>query len=271
LQEALELDLRSAYIEAQCLLQAVLQVLPVYFLAHPEQCLNDAQHAQFLALFNRRLSGEPVAYILGVREFYGLNLTVTPDTLIPRAETELLVEQALLRIPLRHKLCMLDLGTGSGAIALSIAYMRPEIDVVAVDRSEAALRVAQHNAQKLGLTNIRWLHSDWFGALHGEQFDLIVANPPYIAANDVHLTCGDLRFEPRSALVAGGIDGLDDIRHISAQSCNYLNKGGWLLLEHGYNQAPQVQQILNQNGFIEVFSVNDLAGIARVSGGEYLP
>jgi release factor glutamine methyltransferase len=161
---------------------------------------------------------------------------------------------------------ILDMGTGSGAIALSIAHARPNAEVVAVDSSSAALEVAQFNAQRLNLGNVRLLHSDWFGALQGERFDIIVSNPPYIAADDAHLTQGDVRFEPPSAL-ASGADGLDDIRRICAQAKAHLNPGAWLLLEHGYDQAAQVRALLQQAGFTEVFSARDLAGIERVSGG----
>ena len=266
LESALNLDLGSARIEAQCLLQNALQVNRAWLLSHPEQPLNVEQHARYSALFERRLSGEPVAYILGEREFYGLTFKVTPATLIPRPETELLVDLALQRIPKQSACRVLDLGTGSGAIALSIAHARPDTDVVAVDASEGALEVAQYNAQQLNLDNVRLIVSDWFDALQGERFDLIVSNPPYVAADDTHLAQGDLRFEPRTAL-ASGADGLDDIRRISTQAKAYLNVNGGLLLEHGYDQAARVRALLQQAGFSGVFSARDLSGIERVSGG----
>lgn len=262
----LDLDASSARIEAQCLLQAVLQVNRAYLLSHPEQSLNEKQLSRYRVFLERRLAGEPIAYILGKREFYGLNFKVTPATLIPRSETELLVELALQRIPQGGVFRMLDLGTGSGALALSIAYARPDVAVVAVDASSAALEVAQFNTQNLGLKNVRCLHSDWFTALHGERFDLIVANPPYVADDDTHLMQGDLRFEPRSALAAGA-DGLDDIRRIIAQAQAHLNPDAWLLLEHGHDQAVRVRDLLQQAGYISVFSARDLADIERVSGG----
>jgi release factor glutamine methyltransferase len=282
LQAALNLDPGSARIEVQCLLQAVLQVNRAYLLTHPEQMLEPDQLARYTALLERRLGGEPIAYLLGEREFYGLAFKVSPATLIPRPETELLVELALERIPLspdrtaghsakpasgrESKFRVLDLGTGSGAIALSIAHARPDAEVVAVDASAAALDVAQSNLRRLRLGNVRVLESDWFSALQGEHFDMIVSNPPYIAAGDEHLGQGDLRFEPRTAL-ASGADGLEDIRRICSRAKAHLNPGGWLLLEHGYDQAGQVRELLRQSGFGGVFSARDLAGIARVSGG----
>ena len=266
LQQTLNLDLQSARIDVQCLLQSALQVNHAYLLTHPEWCLDDEQYVRYTTLFERRLCGEPIAYLLGEREFFGLNFSVSPATLIPRPETELLVELALQRIPTQGEFRVLDLGTGSGAIALSIAYHRPDIEVVAVDQSVAALEIAKNNAQKLDLKNVRLLHSDWFVALQGERFDMIVSNPPYIAVDDLHLAQGDLRFEPSTALVVGG-DGLDDIRHICSQAKKYLNEYGWLLFEHGYNQASAVRAILQQESFSSVFSDVDLAGIERVSGG----
>ncbi len=266
LKAALNIDFNTANIDVRCLLQAVLQVNHAYLLGHSEQQLTAEQHARYSALFERRLSGEPIAYILGEREFFGLPFKVTPATLIPRPETELLVELALQRIPQQGVSRVLDMGTGSGAIALSIAHERPNAEVIAVDAFGAALEVAQFNAQQLDLKNVKLIRSDWFTALHNERFDVIVSNPPYIAFDDAHLTQGDLRFEPHTAL-ASGTHGLDDIRHICTQAKNHLNVNGWLLLEHGYNQAESVCELLKQSGFSEVFSVKDLAGIERVSFG----
>ena len=273
LEVALKLDTGSARIEVQCLLQAVLQVNRAWLLTHPEHLLDDEQYARYTALFERRMGGEPLAYILGEREFFGLIFKVSPATLIPRPETELLVELALQHIPSSpsqrrgmNKFRVLDLGTGSGAIALSIAHTRPDIEVVAVDESQNALEVARENALRLNVGNVGLLQSDWFSALGGERFDLIVANPPYIADGDAHLTRGDLRFEPSTAL-ASGADGLDDIRLIIAQAKAHLNPGGWLLFEHGYDQAEQVRALLEQAGFSGIFSARDLSGIERVTGG----
>ncbi len=266
LESTLGLDSGTARIEIQMLLQQVLGVSRAHLLAHPEQVLDEAQTAAYRALLQRRLAGEPLAYILGEREFFGLNFNVTPATLIPRPDTELLVELALQRIPLRDAFRVLDLGAGSGAIALSIAHARPDIEVTAVDASPEALEVARENARRLNIANVRLLQSDWFSALAGERFDLIVSNPPYIAENDAHLAQGDLRFEPRAAL-ASGADGLDDIRRIVAGAKQHLNPGGRLLFEHGYDQAARVRELLLREGYTEVFSARDLAGIERVSGG----
>jgi len=280
LEVALGLDSGTARIEVQMLLQQVLGVTRAYLLAHPEQALDEAQAAAYCALLQRRLAGEPLAYLLGEREFYGLMFRVTPATLIPRADTELLVELALQRIPQpspqpspacgRGSLFRaLDLGTGSGAIALSIAHMRPDAEVTAVDASPEALGVARENARSLNVGNVRLLRSDWFSALAGERFDLIVSNPPYIADGDAHLAQGDLRFEPRGAL-ASGADGLDDIRRIVADAKEHLHTGGWLLFEHGYDQAERARELLGAAGYAGVFSARDLAGIERVSGGTTL-
>lgn len=260
LAAALQLDAGSARIEVQCLLQAVLKVNRAYLLTHPERVLSENESARYAELFNRRLQGEPIAYLLGAREFYGLEFKVTPDTLIPRPDTELLVELALQRIPCGGR--VLDMGTGSGAIALSIAHARPDVEVVAVDASVAALAVASENARRLQTNNVRLLQSDWFSAFADERFDLIVSNPPYIEADDPHLS--QLRFEPREAL-ASGSDGLDDIRQIISEAANHLNPGGWLMLEHGYDQAERVRQLLHQAGFLGVSSLRDLAGIERAT------
>lgn len=250
----------------QCLLQKILHVPRVYLFAHPERCLSDAEFAHYKELLQRRLHGEPIAYILGEREFYGINLKVTPATLIPRADTELLVELALQRVPLHQHCAVLDLGTGSGAIALAIAQACPQAEVLACDASAAALAVAQENARTLGIVNASFVQSDWFAALDTRRFMLIASNPPYIAAGDPHLAQGDVRFEPISALTSG-LDGLDDIRHIIAQSSSHLLPGGWLLLEHGYDQAARVRGLLQEAGFDDVFSACDIAGIERASGG----
>jgi len=271
LQTTLSLAAQEARSETQLLLQHALSVNRAYLLAHPEQELDATQAAAYRALLQRRLAGEPIAYILGEREFFGLLLKVTPATLIPRPETELLVEQALRHIPTSASKSgdvfrVLDLGSGSGAIALSIAHAHPDAEVTVVDASIEALAVARENARRLNIVNTRFVQSDWFARLAGERFDLIVANPPYIADGDAHLAQGDLRYEPRSAL-ASGADGLDDLRRIIGGANAHLTTGGWLLLEHGYDQAAAVRDLLLSAGLDGVFSATDLAGIERVSGG----
>ncbi len=264
LETALGLDASTARIEVQCLLQHVLNVNRAYLLTHPERILDACESDRYLSLFERRLRGYPIAYLLGVREFFGLDFSVTDATLIPRADTELLVETALHHLPEQGSL--LDLGTGSGAIALSVAHQRPDAVVVAVDASPSALQVARDNALRLNLSHVRLQESDWFSQLPGERFDLIVSNPPYIEEGDIHLSQGDVRFEPLSAL-ASGKDGLDDIRRIVACAREHLNAGGWLMFEHGYDQAARVRELLLCAGFGEVSSHRDLAGIERVTIG----
>lgn len=268
LAATLNLDPRESRLEAQILLcHAILQPR-AYLAAHDRDPLPPQQVAAFAALLQRRLLGEPVAYILGEREFYSLNFKVTPAVLIPRPETELLVELALERLPADHPCRVLDLGTGSGAVAVTLALHRPEAEVVAVDQSAAALEVARENAQRLGAGKLRLIQSDWYSAVAGETFDLIVSNPPYVAAADPHLSQGDLRFEPTTAL-ASGRDGLDDIRAIVRGAAAHLKPGGWLLFEHGYDQAGACRELLLQAGFEQVASATDLADIARVSYGQW--
>ena len=252
--------------DARVLLRHALGVDAVYLIAHAGDAMNAAQHERFITLVARRRAGEPVAYITGTREFYGLEFAATPAVLIPRPETELLVEWALQRFAPEAQSRVLDLGTGSGCIAISIAHERQRADVCAVDCSEAALEVARSNAQRHRIGNVTFLHSDWFAALGTQRFDCIVSNPPYIAAGDAHLAQGDLRFEPARAL-ASGTDGLDAIRLIVAQAPQYLQAGGWLAFEHGYDQAARCRQLLQEAGFTQVFSQRDLAGIERISGG----
>jgi len=266
ISHALVIDLTTARIEVQSLLQHVLGVERAYLLAHPERLLDEIQEAELDDLLRRRLHGVPIAHLLGEREFFGLNLKVTPATLIPRPDTELIVELALHRISHAQPSRVLDMGTGSGAIALAIAKHKSNAEVVAVDASPDALKIAIENAQRLEIANVTFMHSDWFSVLAGQRFELIVSNPPYIASDDIHLSQGDLRFEPLSAL-ASGVDGLDDIRRIIADAPDYLVENGYLLLEHGYDQAEAVRELLIRRGFVEVCSQKDLAGIERVSGG----
>lgn len=266
LARALTLQAAEARIEVQMLLQRVLTVSRAYLLAHAERILDDAQYAQYQVLLQRRMKGEPMAYILGEREFFGLNFKVTPATLIPRPDTELLVELALQHLRKDQPNYILDLGTGSGAIALAVAYSAPGAKVTACDFSPAALVVATENAATLKIPNVEFIESHWYDNFAGRKFSMIVSNPPYINADDPHLALGDVRFEPATALVAGK-DGLDDIRLIITGAQSHLLPGGWLMLEHGYDQAGRVRELLQQAGFNEIFSASDLAGIERVSGG----
>jgi release factor glutamine methyltransferase len=265
--QQLALEASDAKFEAQLLLQNTLNVNRAWLLAHELDILPSKAIADFEALLTRRLLGEPVAYILGYREFYGLNLTVTPDTLIPRPDTETLVEAALEKTPADTSCSILDLGTGTGAVALAIAKHRPQAQVMAIDASKAALRIAEHNAKQLGLAHVRFTLSHWFSAVESDRFNLIVSNPPYIEQHDPHLSQGDLRFEPISAL-ASGTDGLDDIREIIAHSLIHLLPQGWLMLEHGYNQAELVADLMAENGLIEIKTIQDLGGNDRVTIGK---
>ena len=298
-------EAETAKLEAQLLLQHALNVNRAWLIAHEYENLAPSIEAAYRAMLERRLNGEPIAYILGYREFYGLKLKVSVDTLIPRADTETLVEAALARVALlltpspqpsptggegvtstqgladsspspqrgrgvgERGSCdtsILDLGTGTGAIALAIAKHHPQAYVTALDASQAALDIAIENAKNLEIANVKFILSDWFSALNNEKFDLIVSNPPYIEADDSHLKQGDLRFEPLSAL-ASGADGLDAIRTIINQAPQHLNPHGWLMLEHGYNQADKVAALLKQAGFSEINHAKDLAGITRVTLG----
>jgi len=247
--------------EARLLLARATGFSEASVLAHPERELPAEAEARFRDFAARRARGEPVAYILGEKEFHGLPLAVTPAVLIPRPETELLVELALGE-PFGGAL---DLGTGSGAVALALKHGRPQARVVGVERSAAALAVAQRNAVRLGL-DVELRHGLWFEPLAGERFDLVVANPPYVSEGDPHLAEGDVRFEPHSALVAGG-DGLEAIREILREAPAYLTPGARLLLEHGMGQDAAVRELLAAAGLEAVRSWPDLAGIARVSGG----
>lgn len=268
----------DARLEAQLLLQHALNVNRAWLIAHENDALQPNIHAVFEALLNRRLAGDPMAYILGSREFYGLDLLVTPDTLIPRPDTETLVEAALAKIQpsettqelscrRNYELIVLDLGTGTGAIALAIAKNRPQASITAVDASNGALEVAKKNAQNLRINNIEFVLSNWFESLTNQKFDVIVSNPPYIEENDAHLTQGDLRFEPISAL-ASGADGLDDIRQIINDCLIYLNPQGWLMLEHGYTQASQVVDLMADAGLTNIETIKDLGNNDRVTIGK---
>lgn len=258
----------SAPYEANLLLMSLLSVNRAWLIAHQGDALPANTYTAFEALIKRRLDGEPIAYILGEREFFGLRLKVTPDTLIPRPDTETLVEAALATIPADSSPSrILDLGTGTGAIALAIASKRPYAQIIAVDASAGALKVAQENALNLQIPNVTLILSNWFAALAGKTFDVIISNPPYIETNDAHLSQGDVRFEPLTALVSGA-DGLDDIRHIISQATQHLNPQGWLVFEHGYNQAHAVAILLAQASFHHIQTIKDLGGNDRVTLGQ---
>ena len=266
LVSALTMSAAEARFEIQLLLAHVLRVNRAWLIAHADEVLSTDNYTLYQHYFRRRLQAEPIAYIFGEKEFYGMVFKVTPDVLIPRPDTELLVSSALSRIPVNSVMHILDLGTGSGAIAISVASLRPLAQVVAVDKSQAALAVAQANAVRLGVENISFLASDWWQQLPGDaKFDIIISNPPYIAEQDVHLLA--LGFEPASALTAG-VSGLDDLRFIIASAPNYLNRAGYLLLEHGYNQAHVVSSLLDAAGFVGVKVERDLGGVERVSLGQ---
>ncbi|MEB1529193.1 peptide chain release factor N(5)-glutamine methyltransferase [Xanthomonas sp. WHRI 7945] len=252
--------------DAEALLIHALQRDRAWLFAHARDPLPASGVQGFGELLERRAQGEPVAYLTGRRGFWTLDLAVGPATLIPRADTERLVELALERVDAAPGRRIADLGTGSGAIALALASERPQAQVLATDLSEAALAVAQANARAHRLDNVAFAHGAWLAPLAGQRFDLIASNPPYIAAGDPHLAQGDLRYEPASAL-ASGADGLDDIRQIVAAAPAHLLPGGWLLLEHGWDQGEAVRALLTGAGFDAVATHQDLEARDRVSLG----
>ena len=262
------LDSESPRLDAEVLLAHALQQPRSHLLAWPEKHLSGAQHAAFRQLLQRRCNGEPVAYLTGEREFWSLSLGVTKDTLIPRPETETLVALALERIPADSPQLIADLGTGSGAIALAIARERPRCRVIATERAPAALAVAEENARRLGITTVSFQRGSWCEPLGSLQADLIVSNPPYIAAADPHLSRGDVRFEPRGALAAGPT-GMDDLTAIAACASCHLKPGGWLLMEHGFDQGELTRQLLEDTGFSQVLDYRDNASLARVISGQW--
>ena len=263
LKAALELATEAVgRVDAQVICAHMLGVNRAYLAAHPMQVLTETQDARIDMMVAQRSMGHPIAYLVGKREFYSRDFSVGPEVLIPRPETETLVEQALRRDASR----VLDLGTGSGAIAVTLALERPGSLVTATDKSQAAIQVARSNAADLG-ARVEFLQGEWYAPVAGRRFDLIVSNPPYVAQGDPHLTQGDLRFEPAQALTDGSADGLGSIREIVAGARDHLNPGGFVLIEHGYDQAPAVAALLAKAGFTDLISAPDLAGIPRVAGG----
>jgi release factor glutamine methyltransferase len=257
----------SAKLDAQVLLLNILQKPRSYLFTWPEKQLTDQQYQAFQHACERRLQGEPVSHITGCREFWSLQLEVNPTTLIPRPDTETLVELALeCEVPKNAK--VLDLGTGTGAIALALGSEMPTWDITAVDRIDDAVALAKRNQQRLAINNVSVEQSNWFSALKNKKFDLIVTNPPYIEHDDVHLYQGDVRFEPLSALVADDA-GMADIKQIITQSRDYLHASGYLLIEHGFEQSAAVRHIFNQMAFINVSTVKDLGNNDRVTFGQW--
>ena len=258
-------DTESPDIDSQMLLCHVLECTTTYLHTWSEQVLNDEQQAEFTALIQQRSEGKPVAHLTGQRGFWSLDLAVTPDTLIPRPDTELLVTLALEK--LRPDMRVVDLGTGTGAIALSLAQENPTVAIFAMDYSWGTLKVAKQNAQSHKLNNVLFWQGSWLTAVADNSLDMVVSNPPYIEADDPHLSQGDVQFEPLSAL-ASGADGLDDIRQIVEQARRCLKPSGWLMVEHGYHQANQVQQLFRDAGFVDVTSQPDYGGNDRVVMGK---
>lgn len=267
LQRALhELELTSSTprLDAEVLVMHVCDLDRRHLIMLDQIALTGDQQLKLENLLERRKQGEPVAYLIGMREFWSMELNVSPATLIPRPETELLVEKALEQIPLTAEWTITDLGTGSGAIALSLAKERPRCRVIATDISPTALEIAKTNGEISRLTHIEFRLGGWFAPLAGEMLDIIVSNPPYVRADDAHLQQGDVRFEPAIALVSGN-DGLDAIRHLAENAQKFLRPNGWLMLEHGLDQAGAIEELLHHHGYRDIVFHQDLAGHARVA------
>jgi len=269
LGQAIRLERREARLEARVLTAHALGVSRAWLIAHDQDALNPNQIDAMENLIARRERGEPVAYILGEKEFYGRMFRVTPDVLIPRPETELLLEAAFERLPKDQALDVLDIGAGSGCISITVALERPIWSVTAVDISYSTLCIARENAQRLG-ARVCILQSDLYDALGARRFDLILSNPPYITQDDPHLQQGDVRFEPMLAL-ASGEDGLDALRRLIQAAPLHLCPDGWLMFEHGWNQADSARELMAQSGFMNVESLPDLAGHNRVTLGQWKP
>jgi release factor glutamine methyltransferase len=254
----------SARLEAELLMGLVLKKPRAFLHARPEHCLSEPEAECYETLLRRRFAGEPIAYMTGIREFWSMPLKVTPDVLIPRPETELLVEKALLRLPGDEDVRVLDLGSGSGAVSLALAKERPRASVIGVDISRAALEVARTNARLQKLDNVEFRESDWFDAVRGEKFHIVLGNPPYVAEDDSHLARGDALFEPRLAL-DGGAGGMECFRAIIDRAHNYIVRQGWLLLEHGPDQHMPLRRLLEAQHYHEITIHKDAAGHDRVT------
>lgn len=255
----------SPQVDARVLLAAALEQSQTFLYTWPDKALSSGQLARFESWVERRVAGEPVAYITGWRDFWSLRLKVSPATLIPRPETELLVEQVLaLNLPEGARIC--DLGTGTGAIALALASERPDCAVTGVDVVQDAITLAQENAVLNGIGNATFLHSSWFAALSGQRFDVLVSNPPYVESQSAYLSMGDVRFEPDSALTSGD-DGLEDIRYILANAHSYLQPAGWLLFEHGYQQGAAIRTLFDAHEYQKIQTLQDLNGLDRITFG----
>ena len=269
LEQAFATQEVASHFEAELLLAHILQQPRSYLRAHSEQEVTPAHAQQFAELIKRRSRGEPIAYILGKQEFWSLEFTVTRDTLIPRPDTELLVETTLELLPKEEKITIADLGTGSGAIAIALAHERPQWQFYAIDESEEALQIAQMNAEKHKATNITFAHGHWCAALPKDLlFDVIVSNPPYIAEDEWSQYVAGLQYEPKSALTSGQ-DGLNAIREIIREAKAHLKSGGYLILEHGYNQGPGVCQLLKSAKYAKIYTIPDLSSKERITLGRY--
>ena len=259
----------TAGLDAQVLLSHILQCNTAHLLAWPEKKLNREQIANYRQLIQQRQQGVPVAHLTGLREFWSLNFSVNDSTLIPRPETETLIEFILDKFSDREKIKLLDMGTGTGAIAITIATEKPGWEIFASELIEDALKLARDNSNSHQTSNITFIHSDWFNNIKHNDFDIIVSNPPYIANDDPHLLAGDVRFEPQSALSAG-TTGMNDIEHLCAHAKNHLTQNGWLIVEHGYNQKQLVADCFAENGYVEIEHKNDLSGHIRMTAGKKL-
>ena len=260
----------SPSVDAKVILANILGKSQTYLFTWPDKTLDDTEWTRFEVAVAKRKRGEPVAYIIGKRDFWTLSLFTSPDTLIPRPDTEVLVEQVLnwANDHLSHPLSICDLGTGTGAIALALASELPKASVTGVDFQHGAVKLATRNAQANNITNTRFVQSDWFNALNGQTFDIIVSNPPYIEETSPYLDEGDVRFEPKTALTSGH-DGLDDIKHIIDNAPEYLNKGALLAFEHGFDQGTAVNALLVDAGFVDVKTVKDYGDNDRVTLGQW--